>query len=92
MMRVFAQELRIILPALFKVDATCCKVALFGSTPKVSEKSLECIPRQQIRFQTRVVNKRGGRKETGKVAHLLAMSMIINGRRKESLRIVIMFE
>lgn len=46
MVRVSAQELKIILPALFKVDATCCKVALFGSTPKVSEKSLECVPCQ----------------------------------------------
>ena len=90
-MRVFAQKLRIILPALFKVDATCCKVALFGSTPKVSEKSLECIPCQQIPFQTRVVNKRGGRKETGKVGSLIG-DVHDNGRRKESLRIVMMFE
>lgn len=79
MMRVFAQEFRIILPALFKVDATCCKVALFGSTPKVSEKSLECIPCQQIPFQIRVVNKRRGRNEIAKWAHLLAMSMLMVG-------------
>lgn len=29
-----------ILPALFKVDANPCNVALLGSTPRVREKSL----------------------------------------------------
>lgn len=45
---MFAQELRIILPALFKVDANPCNVALFGSTPRVSEKSLDSFPGQHM--------------------------------------------
>lgn len=49
--RVFARDLKVILPALFKVDATCCKVALFGSTPKVSEKSLDVFHVSKYRCQ-----------------------------------------
>lgn len=36
-------KLKSISPALFKVEAKFCKVALLGSTPKVSEKSLGCF-------------------------------------------------
>ena len=36
-----ASELSITIPALFSVDAKLCNVALFGSTPRVREKSLE---------------------------------------------------
>lgn len=42
LVRMFAQDH---LPALFKVPANCCNVALLGSTPKVSEKSLERVSR-----------------------------------------------
>lgn len=40
---VLAPKVRTRLPALFKVDANDCNVALLGSTPKVSEKSLGCF-------------------------------------------------
>ena len=53
--RGFASEVRVILPALFKVEANPCNVALLGSTPKVSEKSLDRIPSQHILLEKKVV-------------------------------------
>ena len=47
------QEFRIILPALFKVDANPCNVALLGSTPRVSEKSLDCFQGQHVLYGMR---------------------------------------
>ena len=45
-------KLKSISPALFKVEAKFCKVALLGSTPRVSEKSLGCFHGQHVLFDT----------------------------------------
>ncbi len=69
---------RVIVPALFKVDANDCSVALLGSTPRVSENSLEGCLGQHVLFQTTFKsNEWGGSKGVhSESAHLLAMSMV----------------
>ena len=78
MIYVSAEELRIIIPALFKVEAKLCSVALLGSTPRVREKSLEWIPRSAF-LVSGVKGLKNGEVGKDSGAYLLAMSMLILG-------------
>ena len=61
-----------ILPALFKVDASPCNVCLLGSTPRVSEKSLDCSVGQQMSvYNARLVGKLEGKGKDSRVGSLI---------------------